>query len=85
MFHKVRNYESILFLNGDFMYSFVGLTGKTYTMYMKRISNAFTFFLKMFQLLRVYVLCVGDDIMDCTTNGAELNGTNKVSQQWVAV
>ena len=59
MFHKVRNYESILFLNGDFMYSFVGLTGKTYTMCMKRISNAFTFFLKMFQLLRVYVLCVG--------------------------
>ena len=62
MFHKVRNYESMLFLNGDFMYSFVGLTGKTYTMYMKRISNVFTFFLKMFQLLRVYVLCVGDDI-----------------------
>ena len=44
------------------MYSFVGLTGKTCTMYMKRISNVFTFFLKMFQLLRVYVLCVGDDI-----------------------
>ena len=62
MFHKVRNYESILFYNGDFMYSFVGLTGKTCTMYMKRISNVFTFFLKMFKLLRVYVLCVGDDI-----------------------
>ena len=41
-FTKFRNSKNTLFWNGNFMYSYEGLTGKTY---MKRISNVYTSFL----------------------------------------